>query len=144
MVAMVVLLLSLIGITLRLDIGAMKVSRVELWLSHIPFSVYLGWITVATIANASYVLYDAHWDGFGLSGALWAVIMLVIATILTLTVIISRHDIAYAAVIVWALLGIVVKQSATPLVAISAGVMTAVVIGAVVVISFRQRLIKAQ
>jgi hypothetical protein len=133
MVAMVIVLLSLTGIYLRLDMGKTEVSRAEKWLTQVPFSVYLGWITVATIANASYVLYDANWDGFGLSGAVWATIMLVVATAVTLTVIVTRRDIAYTAVIVWALVGIVVKQSDTALVAVTAALMAATMIGAMLV-----------
>jgi tryptophan-rich sensory protein len=143
MVAMVTLLLTLIAIYLRLDIGKAEVTGAEKWLTHVPFSVYLGWITVATIANASYVLYDANWDGFGLSGAVWAVIMLVVATAVTLTIIATRRDIAYTVVIVWALVGIVVKQSATPLVAVTAALMTAAVIGAALIVTLRLRAAKA-
>jgi benzodiazapine receptor len=139
MVAMVIVLLSLIAIYLRLNAGNSPASRADRWLIHIPFSVYLGWITVATVANASYVLYDANWDGFGISGPAWAAIMLVIAAVVTLTVIIRHRDIAYTAVIVWALVGIIVKQGGTPLVAVTAGVMTAVVIGATLLLALRAR-----
>ena len=139
MIAMVILLITLIAIYLRLDIGKAQVSRAETWLTNIPFSVYLGWITVATIANASYVLYDAQWDGFGLDGAIWAVIMLLIAAAVTLTIIVTRRDIAYTAVIVWALVGIVIKQSATPLVAVTAGLMTAAVIAAALIFTLGRR-----
>jgi tryptophan-rich sensory protein len=128
MVAMMLLLLSLIAIYLRLDIGKTAVSKAEKWLLRVPFSAYLGWITVATIANASYVLYDANWDGFGLGGPTWAAIMLIVATAVTIAMVITRRDIAYATVIVWALIGIVVKQNDTSLVAISAALMTATVI----------------
>lgn len=139
MIAMVVLLLLLIAIYLRLDIGKTAVRGYEKWLVNIPFSVYLGWITVATIANASYVLYDAQWGGYGLSGALWAVVMLVVATAVTLTVIVTRRDIAYTTVIVWALVGIVVKQSSTPPIAITAGLMAAVLVGAVLITGVMSR-----
>jgi tryptophan-rich sensory protein len=143
MVAMVLLLLLLIAIYLRLDIGKRKVSGGETWLTHVPFSVYLGWITVATISNASYVLYDANWGGFGLGGATWAAIMLVVATVVTLAVIITRRDVAFAAVIIWALIGIVVKQNDTLLVALTAALMTVIVIGAVLSTRFWSRPIRA-
>ena len=32
-----------------------------------PICIYSGWIAVATIANATTVLYDAGWNGFGIS-----------------------------------------------------------------------------
>jgi hypothetical protein len=136
MVAMVVLLIALIIIYTRLEIGKRAVSNAQRWFLHIPFSVYLGWITVATVANAAYVLYDAQWDGFGISGAIWATLMLVIATSITLMVIFTRRDIAYSAVIIWALIGIVSKQAGTPLVAATAAIMTGVIVVAFILTWF--------
>ena len=103
MVAMIILLAALIIIYTRIGVGRGKVSNATRWCIHIPFSTYLGWITVATVANAAYVLYDAKWDGFGISGEVWAAIMLVVATIITLTIIVTRRDVAYTAVLLWAL-----------------------------------------
>lgn len=139
MIAMLMVLGSLIAIYLQLGVGQGAVSRADRWLIQIPFSVYLGWITVATVANASYVLYDANWDGFGISGPLWAAIMLVVAAVVTLLVIIRHRDVAYTAVIVWALVGIIVKQGDTPLVAVTAGVMAVVVAGAALLFALRPR-----
>lgn len=130
MVAMVVLLGTLITIYTRLGVGQVAVSNRERWLVHIPFSVYLGWITVATVANASYVLYDAGWDGFGISGAVWATIMLVVAGGISLAMIYQRRDVAYTAVLLWALFGIVNKQAETPLVAGTALVVAVVLAAA--------------
>lgn len=127
MVAMVILLAALIIIYTRIEVGQGKVSNATRWCIQIPFSTYIGWITVATVANAAYVLYDAGWNGFGISGQVWAAIMLVIATVITLTIIVTRRDVAYTAVLLWALVGIVVKQSGTPLVAGTAGVVAAVI-----------------
>jgi len=134
MVAMVALLATLITIYTRLGIGQVAVSNRERWLVHIPFSVYLGWITVATVANASYVLYDAGWDGFGISGAVWATIMLVVAGGISLAMIYQRRDVAYTAVLLWALIGIVNKQAETPLVA---GTAAAVAVALVVALAAR-------
>ena len=53
---MIVLLLSLIAIYLRLDIGRGPVTPAVKWMLNLPFSIYLGWITVATIANFTSVL----------------------------------------------------------------------------------------
>ncbi|MBZ0283713.1 MAG: tryptophan-rich sensory protein [Anaerolineae bacterium] len=134
MVAMIVLLVSLIVMYTRLGIGQVAVSTRERWLVHLPFSVYLGWITVATVANAAYVLYDAGWDGFGISGAVWATIMLVVAGGISLAMIYQRRDVAYTAVLLWALVGIVNKQAETPLVA-----GTAVAVAVVLVVALAAR-----
>lgn len=129
LVVMLALLATLIVIYRRLDIGREKVSRREQWLIHVPFSVYLGWITVATIANATDVLYDLGWNGQPLPPELWAVGMLIVAAGLTAYVLKARRDIAYSLVIVWALVGIFAKQSATAEVAYVAMLAAVVVAG---------------
>jgi len=127
-VVMVVLLLLLIAIYLRLEIGRTRVSAAETWLVRIPFSLYLGWITVATIANVTELLYYWNWGGWGIDPKVWAAIMLVAGALIASAVGVARRDVAYVLVIVWAFAGIVVKQSATPLVAITAGLMAGVVV----------------
>ncbi len=111
MVAMLALLATLLIIYIRLGIGRIPVSAKTRLLVTLPFSLYLGWITVATIANASYVLYDAKWDGFGIAGATWAVIMLLMAGALTLFIAATRGDVAYLLVVIWAFFGIWVRQA---------------------------------
>jgi benzodiazapine receptor len=127
-VVMVALLLLLIAIYLRLGIGRSRVSAAETWLVRVPFSVYLGWITVATIANATSLLDYLNWSGWGIAPEWWAVIMLVAGAIIASLVSLTRGDVAYILVIVWAFAGIAVKHSATALVAITAWVMAAVVL----------------
>ena len=125
---MIALLGLLIAIYLRLEIGRAQVAMKEKWLVDLPFSIYLGWITVATIANASDVLDYLKWSGWGIRPEVWAVIMLIaglgIASVMSMT----RGDIAYQLVIVWAFAGIAVKQTAMPVVANAAWVMSALVI----------------
>ena len=81
-VAMVLILLPLIGIYLRLGIGKERVSRKELWLVHIPLSVYLGWISVATIVNVAIALYSINGNNWGFSPQVWTVIMLIAAAVI--------------------------------------------------------------
>jgi hypothetical protein len=128
-VAMVVLLLVLIGIYLILGIGRTRVSAAETWLVRVPFSIYLGWITVATVANVTSLLDYLNWSGWGLSPETWAVIMLVAAAVIAAAVSLTRGDVAYVLVIVWAFIGIAVKQSDTPLVAVLAGFLAGFVLG---------------
>jgi len=119
-VAMGILLLCLIAIYLRLDIGRAKVSNGMRWFVHLPFSLYLGWITVATIANVTSLLDYWNWNGWGISEEMWAVIMLVVATAVGGLVSFSRGDIAYAAVLIWAFVGIALKHSGNPIVSTAA------------------------
>jgi benzodiazapine receptor len=113
-VLMFALLATLTTIYLRLDIGKSVVPLKEKLCVHLPFSVYLGWITVASIANVAAALVSVGWDGFGLSAETWAVVATSIALIVTLIVIAARKDTAYSLVVVWAFAGIEVKQSTHP------------------------------
>jgi benzodiazapine receptor len=120
-IAMFALLASLIAIYLRLGIGKSSASRTQKLCVHLPFSVYLGWITVASIANVAAALVSVSWDGFGFGAEAWTIIAMGIGLIVTLIVIGARRDYAYSLVVVWALAGIAVKQNtADPLVALVA------------------------
>jgi benzodiazapine receptor len=110
-VLMFLLLATLIAIYLRLNIGKSAVSLREKLAVHVPFSVYLGWITIASIANVSVFLVSENWDGFGVSAETWATLIIIVALIITVLVLATRKDIAYSLVIIWALVGIAVKQS---------------------------------
>jgi len=110
-VLMFVLLASLISIYLRLDVGKSKVGLREKLAIHIPFSTYLGWITIASIANVSVTLVSVNWDGFGISSETWATLIVIIALLITILVLATRKDIAYALVIIWAFAGIAAGQS---------------------------------
>lgn len=114
--AMLVILGCLIAIYLRLEIGHSRVGTAETWCVRVPFSIYLGWITVATIANATQLLYFIEWSGWGISAAAWAVIMLVIATLVGGLMSFLRRDVAYNLVLAWAFAGIAVKHVDTVLV----------------------------
>jgi hypothetical protein len=126
-VAMVGLLISLIAIYLRQGIGRTQVPTAEKLLVRVPFSIYLGWITVATIANASSLLDYLNWGGWGIRPEIWAVIMLLTATAVTSGVALTRGDIAYALVIMWAFAGIAVKHASAPIVSTSAWIVTVMV-----------------
>ena len=110
-VLMFLLLATLISIYLRLNIGKSTASLREKLAVHAPFSVYLGWITIASIANVAVTLVSINWDGFGINPETWATLIIIIALLITLIVIATRKDVAYGLVIIWALIGIAVKQS---------------------------------
>lgn len=134
---MLTLLGLLIAIYLRLDVGQ-RVARSTFWLMQVPFSIYLAWITIATVANIAQTLYASGLTELGLGGPVWAAIMLVVGTVIISAVIVrGRGNIAYALTAIWAIAGIVVKQSATPLVAGTALLMIGVIV-AVLVYSLRQ------
>ncbi len=109
---MLALLVSLIFIVVKLQkVKESDKPRFFDLLIKLPFSIYIGWITVATVANATDILYLLQFNGFGMQPQLWAAIMMLIAGILGLIGIKKNGDFAYAAVIVWAVTGIGVKFS---------------------------------
>lgn len=126
MPVMVALLLLLIGIYLRLGIGRTRVPTGEKWAVRVPFSIYLGWVSVATIANATVVLTYLNWDGWGIAPEGWAVVMMVVGALLALAMVVTRGDVAYPLVIAWAFAGIGVAQADAPLVATAAWILAAV------------------
>jgi benzodiazapine receptor len=113
-VVMFLLLASLIAIYLRLNIEKTTAPLRERLVVHVPFSVYLGWITIATLANVAAFLVSVNWDGFGVSRETWAILIIAVALLITLAVIVTRKDVAYALVVVWALAGIAVNHAANP------------------------------
>jgi hypothetical protein len=129
---MLVLLGSLTAIYLRLGTGLTQVSRAETWMVRIPFSVYLGWITVATVANATQLLYFLGWNGGGIGPEAWTGIMLAVAVVIAWLVALTRRDVAYLLVLVWAFIGIATKHAGTPVVSNSAWIAAALVAAAVV------------
>ncbi len=117
--AMFILLATLIAVYLRLGIGQTRVSSGETWAVRIPFSIYLGWITVATIANVSDVLDYVKWNRFGISEVAWMVIMLGAVVVIGGLMNFQRRDVAYAAVLLWALAGIGAKFPAEGIVTVA-------------------------
>lgn len=141
-ILMFLLLTSLILIYLRLGIGKSKAPMTRKLAAHVPFSVYLGWITIATIANVAVTLVAADWDGFGINPEIWAAIVIVVALLITVSVIVTRKDIAYALVIIWALVGIGVNQSSNQTVftlTVASAVIVALVLATTVLLTRLKR-----
>jgi len=127
LIAMLTLLASLIAIYLRVNpSSAGSADASTRWLVQAPFSLYLGWVSVATIANVASLLVWLGWDGGGLSPVTWAVIMIAVAAVLSLVMSFRQRDAIFTGVLVWALIGIWVKQAALPAVVIASAVAIAV------------------
>lgn len=108
MALMLVLLISLMIINIKLaKIKDMSVK--EKILVQAPFSIYFGWISVATIANATALLVKYQWNGFGISAEIWTMGVIGVALILTVLQLVLKRDIAYSLVVLWALTGILIR-----------------------------------
>lgn len=112
---MVGLLLALILIDIRLGHGRF-VPLAERLFVRAPFSIYLGWISVATIVNATVVLYNAGWRVDGFTAEVWTSALIAVGAALGIWQGAGRGSIAYPLVLAWAFSGIAIKNAALPLV----------------------------
>lgn len=136
---MLSLLATLIAIHHRLWQQRDGLDQASTWLVRVPFSIYLGWITVAAIANIAQSLQALGFDGFGIQPESIASVVLVVGLVIAGTFVWRFHDVAYGLVIVWAYAGVAVKEAAAPLVPFVAAA-GAVAIAVLVVLSIVGRL----
>ena len=111
---MIVLLATLVFIYRDLGVVDSSASTGNRWLVQFPFGLYLGWITVATIANISVVQSALGWNDLWLDETVWTQVKLAVAAAVAGFVIFRRRDIVFALVVAWAAFGISVGQGDTP------------------------------
>ena len=109
LIVVILVCLALIVTTLR---RANLTGRQRL-LVGLPFSVYFGWSTVATVANMTVLLVSRKWDGFGLPDATWAVIIVLVAMAIGTITMLRNRDVAYGLVLIWAFVGILIRQTSS-------------------------------
>ncbi len=107
-VLMLVILFSLIAINFMTK-NAVLSGRERLFI-RLPFSVYFGWITVATIANVTTLLVDMGWNGFGISESIWTIMILAVGAAIGILTMFFFRDMAYGLVFIWAYSGILYKH----------------------------------
>ncbi|MGH1366419.1 MAG: tryptophan-rich sensory protein [Calditrichia bacterium] len=109
---MLVILVSLIQIYTRLN-DASEISPAQRYAVLLPFSIYLAWICVATIANGTILLESLGWGGFGLADSLWLIVVL-LAGLYIAWQFAMRGDVAFTLVFVWAFAGVAVQNGSMP------------------------------
>lgn len=103
-----------------------------------PISIFLGWVIMLLITITNYDLRFHEWSGFGLSHALWTVIILTIATAIALHFMYHYQDIAFNVVFIWGFIGIVVKNGFDELFVSTAALFLTAVIGVSIFLMKRQ------
>jgi hypothetical protein len=137
-IVMLLFLLTLINIFLSLLPYKTNLSIQEIICIRIPFSVYLGWICVATVANITAFLVHIGWEGFGIGAPAWSAAMIAVAALLGVVFLYKWKEIAYALVITWAIYGIYAKQmSASALVGYTALATIIVLFAGVVLAAYK-------
>lgn len=107
------LLVTLISIFQKIHAAATYAGRKARWFVYAPFSIYLGWISIATIANITAYLASIGWNGWNIAEWLWACIMIVVATIPGLLMLLRKGNAFYALTVAWGLAGIFIQQYRT-------------------------------
>ena len=112
LIVMLLFLATLVIIYFRLGAVTTEKSIYDRILVKFPFSLYLAWISAATIVNFNTWLYNIGWLGTGAGGVFFTILMIIISALLALAVFYLRQDYIFAAVFVWALVGIGVRHGA--------------------------------
>ncbi|GAE87162.1 tryptophan-rich sensory protein [Acetivibrio straminisolvens] len=107
LILIAIILACLIYINLKLK-KASLITREKLFLK-LPFSIYFGWITMATIANAIIFLSSIGWDMFGIPESLWTILVLILTVLICGIIIFKNQDFAYGLSIIWAFTGILIS-----------------------------------
>jgi hypothetical protein len=117
-VIMLLFLSTLIQLFLKSNTMAGALTSTQKFILQTPFIVYLGWISVATIANITALLVAYKWNGFGMPPVYWSAAMILIALLLAVLMLKKFKAIPFALVVAWALWGIYNAQgSAAPILA---------------------------
>jgi len=98
------------GILVSLIYVNILIKNVPPGLIKASFGVYLGWICIATIANAVTLLVHYNWQGFGLSEETWTIIMISAGTLITIASILDFKNPFIGLSVIWALSGIILKR----------------------------------
>ncbi len=107
----------MIGILLTLIIiyKSIRNSHHSSWFMRFPFSIYVGWISVATIVNV-FVIFEANGieQLYGLNEQVWAKIMLIFGAVLGVIFTLTQNDIPYSLVFIWAFIAIIMEHRDYP------------------------------
>lgn len=110
-ISLILMALLLVGlIRINLILRKIELSSLEKWTVGLPFSIYFGWITVASIANVTTYLVSINWNGFGIDPSLITMVVLTVGAIIGVLAIYAYRDIPFGLVILWAYYGILAKH----------------------------------
>ncbi len=119
LIAMAGILLALIAGYLAVNTTEERVSKWERWFVNATLSIYLAWISVATIVNVAIFLESVTWDGWGIAPEIWTATLLVVAGLIAILMRINYQETAFPLVFLWAFLAIAVRQFNEPLIVLT-------------------------
>lgn len=108
-ILMLAILISLIRMADLINQTKLKLSEKIIY--KIPFGIYFGWITIATIANITILLVSVGWSGFGISDTFWMTLVLLTGAVIGIWRTHKDSNLAYGLVPIWAYYGIWLKHT---------------------------------
>ncbi len=132
---MIAILIPLILLYQRLKINQTKVTKKQRWFIHYPISLYLGWISIATIVNVALTLYNLGWNGGFISPVIWTIFLMILATILAFW---QKVNLIIKSVIVWALIAISLKHLAILPISITGLILSLLIIALIIILKFKK------
>jgi hypothetical protein len=118
LVIMLLFLITLIQLFLKSNTIARDLTLSQRFILQTPFIVYLGWISVATIANTTALLVAYKWTALCIAPVYWSASMILIALLLAVLMLKKFKAVPFALVVAWALWGIYHAQGlAAPIIA---------------------------
>ena len=109
LVLIAVILICLIII--NINTGKAELPLREKIFIRLPFSIYFGWITVATMANGTVFLVSINWNRFGMPDWLWTIIILIIGLFIAGFTMLKNQNLGYGIAVIWGYIGILVKHT---------------------------------
>jgi translocator protein len=101
---------------------------IEFWLVNVPFNIYFGWITVATILNFTVALIYLGVKTSDFLTTVISCILLIAATALGVIMRGKFENAAYPLTVAWALIAIGIKQSVQTMIVTVAALCVAVLL----------------
>lgn len=109
LVLMAIILVCLIIINIMVG-KAELITREKIFI-RLPFSIYFGWIVMATIANVTVFLVSIEWNRFGLPEMLWTIVVLIVGLIIAGLTMFKNQNLGFGIVVIWAYIGILIKHT---------------------------------
>ncbi|MEO0554811.1 MAG: tryptophan-rich sensory protein [Bacteroidota bacterium] len=110
LVIMIGILTSLLMVVIKTRLGLEKISISKKMVVYWPIGIYIGWISVALIANTAAFLVKIGWEPLLFDNKSWTIVMMMVAIILNLFLLIKRNMVTFNLVGVWALYAIYVRH----------------------------------
>lgn len=105
-------LIVMLGMLVALIYINIRIKDIPFGIIKASFGIYLGWICIATIANVTALLVHYNWNGFGVSGEAWTIIMITAGVLISGLTLYRLNNPFIGLSVIWAFTGIIIKRQA--------------------------------